>query len=207
MQQERCGQRLREQALTIHQLTMQGFSVDARVSSPSAAAARVKTAPGVTTVASDATGIDDADRLSLDSATEGRDVDVSMTRDVDVLGTAVTSTRTLRPIPRRAFFDSEEISFGARERQGYSIGIIPGEGEGEGVVDQNTRGVSCDGATGVAFSSSVERRHGSYIWNRPSDCVENNKERRRDVWEGHALDSGFPTAKFGAPSGDEGSRR
>lgn len=200
MQQERCGQRLREQALTIHQLTLQGFSADARVSSPSAAA-RVKTTSGATTAALDVTGTDDAGRLSLDSATEGRDV--SVTRDG--LSTAVASAHTLRPVPRRAFFDSEDISSGTHERHGCSSNFVPGEGEG--VVDQSARGVPSDGAVGVAFSSSAERRRGSYISNRPYDALENGKERRRDVWEGHALDSGFPTAKFGAPSGDEGARR
>lgn len=41
LQQERCGQRLREQALTIHQLTLQGFSAEAEAASTNTATAAV----------------------------------------------------------------------------------------------------------------------------------------------------------------------
>ena len=197
VQQERCGKRLREQALIIHELTLQGFTAEAHIgaqaSSAFVEAERTENASGAVTSSSGATVTRCTRSSRSNSLVES--VGTSASRNVGVVS---TSAHALRRVPRRVFPDTEERCSGARRRR--DDGNVRVVVQGERDVDCSARLVPSSAAIGANFDTGPERRFGIRHSSCHLNACESGRERGRGAWEGHSLDSSFPVARFGAPS-------
>lgn len=196
LQQERCGQRLREQALTIHQLTLQGFSAEAQAESHAAAIATAAASTAEATTTGARTGTTPRDDKNDASATKVR---VRMPTELTATATsteialaaaaAAVAERPGRPAPRRRYYDE-----GLRESR-QSMGAV----SRGGALTTTVTG-------GTSPRAAIPNRSDVFLYGNKVSNIVNLRAAsggsNEDGWAGHSLDSGFPGVRLVSGRGE-----
>lgn len=217
LQQERCGERLREQALTIHQLTLENFSAEAQaeareasrdaIRTTPAAAARRRNVPensGIIPVRASATtaSIRKVGTRDAHASFEVRaNTALSIAEPSRAAAAASALARTARLAPRTGNFKREETLHESQSQGGFRGMASPiVDGEGGSMLDKrlgsstrNRAGASraLSVAQGVAYCDRRPKHDNGVACDGSSSRVVKGR-----VWEEDSLDSGFPPPAF-----------